>query len=110
MSKRDEAEGELPGWALEAMAHCARAGGDVAWAARLEAARTENLFADASEEAWYARFPTLQRIRPRDLTPPEQWRPVDHAALDAIFGEGGELARLFERYEPRAGQTAMAKY
>ena len=108
MSKRDEAEGELPGWALEAMAHCARAGGDVAWAARLEAARTENLFADASEEAWYARFPTLQRIRPRDLTPPEQWRPVDHAALDAIFGEGGELARLFERYEPRAGQTAMA--
>lgn len=107
-SGRDDPGDALPGWALAAMAHCARAGGDAAWAEALEAARTDRLFADEADEAWYARFPAFQRQRPRDLTPPEQWAPVGHAALDAIFGEGGELAKAFDRYEPRAGQTAMA--
>ena len=104
-----EAPGALPGWALETMAACARAGGDEAWAREIEAARTERLFEETADEAWYARFPMVQRAKPRDLTPPERWVPVGEGALGRIFGEGGELARVFDRYEPRAGQQAMAR-
>ena len=71
-----EGMGEAPGWALETMAACARAGGDEAWAREIEAARTERLFEETADEAWYARFPMVQRAKPRDLTPPERCLPA----------------------------------
>jgi len=98
----------LPLWALEVMASCARGSGASALAAQVEAARTERFFEDAQEEAWYARFPQAVRSPSRDLTAPESWQPVSPESIDAVFGEGGALARIFDRYEPRAGQAAMA--
>ena len=95
----------LPTWALDTMSACLRdAGGD--FAAAVDAVRKERLFEEA--EAWYARFPEWQRVKYRELTPPDSWTPVRQEDVDAIFGEGGELAKVFDRYEPRAGQTAMA--
>ena len=95
----------LPTWALDTMSACLRdAGGD--FAAAVDAVRKERLFEEA--EAWYARFPEWQRVKYRELTPPDSWTPVRQENVDAIFGEGGELAKVFDRYEPRAGQTAMA--
>ncbi len=99
---------QLPGWALEVMLACARAIQHQGLIAQLEAAQTEQLFAEATDELWYAHFPQVTRAKARDLTAPETWTPVSHATLEAIFGEGGDLAQRFERYEPRAGQVAMA--
>ncbi len=103
-----EALARLPSWALDTMLACARGAGATAFAAALEAVRNDRLFEDAQDEAWYARFPQVQRAKARDLTPPEGWLPVRGETLEAIFGKGGDLARVFDRYEPRAGQTAMA--
>lgn len=98
----------LPTWALDTMLACARGAGASSLAGALEAVRNERLFDDAQDEVWYARFPQVQRAKARDLTPPEGWSPVQEGTLEAIFGPEGDLARLFDRYEARAGQTAMA--
>ena len=95
----------LPTWALDTMSACLR---DIEspFADEVEAARKARLFEEA--EAWYAKFPEWQRVKYRELTPPNTWKPVRGEDLDAIFGAGGELAKVFDRYEPRAGQQAMA--
>ena len=95
----------LPTWALDTMSACLR---DIEspFADEVEAARKARLFDEA--EAWYAKFPEWQRVKYRELTPPNTWKPVRGEDLDAIFGAGGELAKVFDRYEPRAGQQAMA--
>ncbi len=95
----------LPAWALDTMASALRNVGG-AFAEAVAAAQQARLFEEPG--AWYAKFPQWERAKPRDLTKPEQWLPVEEGALDAIFGAGGELAKAFGRYEPRAGQTAMA--
>ncbi len=103
-----QSQERLPNWALDVMLACARAIHHAALTAKLEALQTEQLFAEASDDVWYAHFPQVQRAKARDLTPPETWVPVCEATLEAIFGEGEDLAKTFERYEPRAGQVAMA--
>lgn len=108
MADAEERLARLPTWALDTMLACARGAGAAAFADALEAARNDRLFDDAQDEAWYARFPQVQRAKARDLTPPEGWLPVRRETLEAIFGEGGDLAQVFDRYEPRAGQKAMA--
>ncbi len=104
----EPAESPLPGWALDTMTVCAREAGDAAFAAELDAVRTERLFAEEGQPLWYESFPPVRRARLRDLTQPEAWEAVDEAAVEAIFGPGGALAKVFDRYEPRAGQQAMA--
>ncbi len=98
----------LPNWALDVMLACARAIHHETLIADFEALQNEQLFAESADDLWYAHFPQVQRAKARDLTPPEEWAPVSEATLNAIFGETGELARAFDRYEPRAGQVAMA--
>ena len=95
----------LPTWALDTMSACLR---DIpgAFHDEVAAARKERLFDEA--EVWFAKFPEWQRVKYRELTPPNTWKPVRGEDLDAIFGAGGELAKVFDRYEPRAGQQAMA--
>lgn len=101
-----------PDWALEAMAVALRGADFVAkdFAAAIEAERNQRLFADSEgEETWYAHYPFVQRGKARDLTLPGTWQPVEAKVIDAIFQQGGELSRVFARYEPRAGQVKMAQ-
>lgn len=98
----------LPTWALDVMLACARGAQDSTRIAAIEAERNNRLFEEASDSVWYAQFPQYSRVKSRELTPPDSWVPVSQSALTTIFGEGGTLARLFERYEPRKGQQAMA--
>lgn len=99
----------LPAWALETMAACLRGADAPAFAREVEDARTLHLFDPAGgNEAWHGQFPIIQRVKPRDLTQPAEWLPVLPETLDCIFGEAGDLARLFPRYEPRVGQQKMA--
>ncbi len=90
------------------MLACARAIHNDRLIAEFEALQNENLFAESSDDLWYAHFPPVQRAKARDLTPSDSWHPVAPETLEAIFGEGGDLARCFDRYEPRVGQVAMA--
>ncbi len=98
----------LPAWALEVMLACARGAHREALIAPLEAALDAHLFSDTQDDLWYGAFPTFTRSQSREIPPPSSWKSVETVTIDAIFGEGGDLARLFDRYEPRAGQVAMA--
>lgn len=77
--------------------------------AQIEAQQNDQLFQEVGDEVWYAHFPYFQRARSRDLTPPETWQPIDEdEVLQCFAANGSGLAQIFDNYEPRAGQTAMA--
>ena len=106
-----EALRTTPDWALEAMAAALRGADFMAkdFAAAIEAERNQRLFAaNEGEETWYAHYPFVQRAKARDLTLPGTWVPVEAKTVEAVFQQGGDLSRVFARYEPRAGQVKMA--
>lgn len=99
----------LPSWALDTMLACARGAERKDLERAVSEVRDNRLFEESEDSVWYAGFRQFGRAQPRGLTPPESWLPVPKGAVAAVFGPEGELARQFERYEPRAGQTAMAE-
>lgn len=110
-TKLAEALRTTPDWALEAMAAALRGTDFLAkdFVSAVEAERNQRLFAASEgEEVWYAHYPFVQRAKARDLTLPGTWLPVEAETVEAIFRKGGDLSRLFARYEPREGQVKMA--
>ncbi len=99
----------LPTWALEVMLACARGAHQESLAVALESTLNVRLFEDAQDSVWYGHFPQVVRSKSRELTPPDAWSSVNQKTIREIFEAGGDLARLFDRYEPRAGQVAMAQ-
>lgn len=99
----------LPSWALDTMLACARGAERRDLEDAISDVRDNRLFEESEDSAWYAGFRQFAKTPSRGLTPAESWLPVPPGAVEAVFGEGGELAKQFERYEPRAGQTAMAR-
>ena len=99
----------IPMWALEVMMACARSAGHRAFMSEIEAAMNDRLFEEIGDEAWYAHFQQHLRCHSRELTLPETWEKVDEAEVRSVFAaDGNGLARIFNSYEPRAGQMAMA--
>ncbi|MBQ9694344.1 MAG: hypothetical protein IJV69_06270 [Kiritimatiellae bacterium] len=97
-------------WALDVMMACARSAGHRAFMADIEAKQNEQLFQVMGDEVWYAHFKSFIRTRPRELTLPESWIPVDETRIRQFFeADGDGLARVFRHYEPREGQLAMAQ-
>ncbi len=107
-SKKQHNFSRVPAWALEVMVACARGAHRDALVTELEEALDAHLFSDTQDSLWYGDFPTFTRAQSREIPPPSSWKSVDPSTIDVIFGEGGDLAQRFDRYEPRAGQVAMA--
>ena len=100
----------LPSWALSVMFACAQSAGKQDFCDEIDRVRLTRLLEDTGNTpAWYERFETPVRVKARSLTMPEEWVPVSLSAIDAIFGEGGALSRMYDRYEPREGQISMAR-
>lgn len=97
----------LPTWALEVIAACARHANCNALLYAAEDAMSSRLF-EQRETLWYSHYPQYVAVPARDLLSPNDWVAIPNTLIDAIFEKEGDLAKIFEKYEPREGQTALA--